>query len=104
LIGRGKPDLVLALALVHHLAIAANIPLREVVDWLAGLGGALLVEFPTRDDPMVQKLLAGKRPGLHTDYDRSHFESCLSAALEIRRTEVLDSGTRVLYFAVPRGR
>jgi SAM-dependent methyltransferase len=104
LIGRGKPDLVLALALVHHLAIAANIPLREVVDSLAGLGSALLVEFPTRDDPMVQKLLAGKRPGLHADYDRSHFESCLSAALEIRRTEVLDSGTRVLYFAVPRGR
>ena len=104
LLDRGEPDLVVAFALVHHLAIAANIPLREVVHWLGGLGGALLVEFPTRDDPMVQKLLSGKRTGLHTDYTQEHFESCLTEVLDVRRTEVLGSGTRVLYSAVPRGR
>ena len=61
LAGRGRPDLVSALALVHHLAISANVPVREVVDWLGGLGAALVIEFPTREDPMVQKLLAPKR-------------------------------------------
>jgi SAM-dependent methyltransferase len=102
LLDRGGPDLVLALALVHHLAIAANVPLAEVVSWLAELGGALVVEFPTRADPMVQKLLARKRKGLHPDYERDAFERCLQDAFEVHRTEELGSGTRVLYFATPR--
>ena len=66
---RGKPDLVLALALVHHVAISANVPVKEFIDWLASLGSALVIEFPTREDPMVKKLLAPKRDGLHPDYE-----------------------------------
>ena len=44
---RGRPDLTLSLALVHHLSITRNVPLDEVVDWLASLGGTHVVEFPT---------------------------------------------------------
>ncbi|HEX5899842.1 MAG TPA: hypothetical protein VFY32_10635 [Solirubrobacteraceae bacterium] len=102
LAGRGRPDLVLALALVHHLAISANVPVREVVDWLAGLGAALVIEFPTREDPMVQKLLAPKRDGLHPDYELGFFERCLAEAFTIERSERLGSGTRVLFFARPK--
>src|SRR5207245_2035956 len=36
---RGRPDLTLALALVHHLAITRNVPLAELLDWFASLGG-----------------------------------------------------------------
>jgi hypothetical protein len=99
---RGRPDLVLALALVHHLAISANVPVREVVDWLAGLGSALVIEFPTREDPMVKKLLAPKREGLHPDYELGHFERCLAEAFTIDRSERLGSGTRVLFLARPK--
>ena len=104
LLARGRPDLVIAFALVHHLAIGANVPVAELVDWLASLGGALLVEFPTREDPMVQKLLAAKRQGLHADYERGFFERRLHEAFDVHRTEHLGSGTRTLYFATPRGR
>jgi SAM-dependent methyltransferase len=99
---RGKPDLILALALVHHVAIGANVPVRDFVNWLATLGGAVVIEFPTRGDAMVQKLLAPKRDGLHADYDREPFERCLGEAFDVRRSEVLRSGTRVLYFATPK--
>jgi SAM-dependent methyltransferase len=102
LLERGRPDLVLALALVHHLAIGRNIPIRDIIEWLASLGGALVVEFPTREDPMVQKLLAAKREGLHADYRREVFEQCLHDAFDVARTEPLGSGTRVLYFATVR--
>jgi SAM-dependent methyltransferase len=98
---RGTPDLVLALALVHHVAIAANVPVREIVDWLASLGSALVIEFPTREDPMVKKLLAPKREGLHPDYELDFFERALKEAFEVERSERLESGTRVLYFARP---
>jgi SAM-dependent methyltransferase len=103
LLERGRPDLVLALALVHHLAIGANVPIAQLVDWLASLGGALLVEFPHREDPMVQKLLASKRAGLHPDYERGCFERCLRDAFDVQRTVELGSGTRTLYYATPRG-
>ena len=100
LLDRGRPELVLALALVHHLSIGANVPLAEVVDWLASLGGALVVEFPTREDPMVQRLLERKRAGAHPDYELEHFEAALGARCEIAHRE--DLGTRVLFEAVPR--
>ena len=100
---RGKPDLVLALALVHHVAISANVPVKEFIDWLASLGSALVIEFPTREDPMVKQLLAPKRDGLHPDYELEFFERTLKDAFEVERSERLESGTRVLYYARPKG-
>jgi hypothetical protein len=99
---RGKPDLVLALALIHHVAISANVPVKEFLDWLASLGSALVIEFPTREDPMVQKLLAPKRDGLHPDYELGYFERTLGESFEVERSERLESGTRVLYHARPK--
>jgi hypothetical protein len=51
---------------------------------------------------MVQKLLAPKREGLHPDYELGYFEGVLGDAFEIERSERLESGTRVLYFARPK--
>ena len=98
---RGRPDLVLCLALVHHIAIAGNVPLREWIGWLRSLGAHLLIEFPTRADAMVARLLAAKATA-HPDYDRGAFEALLSEAFVVERSETLASGTRVLYFARPR--
>jgi hypothetical protein len=100
---RGAPELTLALALVHHLAITRNIPLAEVVAWLASLGGEVVVEFPTREDPMVGRLLAAKNEGAHGDYAVEQFERLLRDAFDVRRIERLPSGTRVLFEAAPRG-
>jgi hypothetical protein len=98
---RGRPDLILALALVHHLVIGRTIPLRDLVDWLAGLESELVIEFPDRHDVMVQRLLARKRDGSHPDYTRSTFEAMLRARFEILDSRPLPSGTRSLYHAAP---
>jgi len=100
---RGAPDLVLALALIHHVAIAAQVPVKEFVIWLASLRSSLVIEFPTREDPMVKKLLGPKRAGLHPDYERESFERELAQAFDVERRERLESDTRVLYFARPKG-
>lgn len=55
---RGPVDLVLALALVHHLAIGNNVPLPMVAAHLARLGRHAVVEWVPKDDPKVQVLLA----------------------------------------------
>jgi SAM-dependent methyltransferase len=99
---RGLPDLTLCLALIHHVVIRGNVPVRDFVDWLASLETALVIEFPTRDDPQVQRLLAAKREGLHADYERGWFERCLGEAFDVGRSETLTSGNRFLYFARPK--
>ncbi len=98
---RVSADAVLALALVHHLAIGANIPLPEVVDWLASFGGRLVVEFVDVDDPMVRRLLANKPSGLFPDYQRDAFEALLQKRCRVERSQTLSGGTRTLYVATP---
>jgi SAM-dependent methyltransferase len=99
---RGTPDLALCLALVHHVTITGNVPVREFVGWLASLDTALVIEFPDRGDPMVQKLLSGKPDDANPDYDKPGFEAALAERFEIVRTEPV-SQTRTLYEARPRG-
>jgi hypothetical protein len=100
---RGRPDLVLCLALVHHLAIGRNVPFAELVTWLRSLDARLVIEFADRDDPMVSRLLAAKREEVHEGYGRDEFERALGEGFEVERREQLaDSGTRTLYLAAPR--
>jgi len=99
---RCRPDVVLALALVHHLVVGANVPLGEVVDWLAGFGARLVVEFAHPDDPMVRHLLGGKNPRVAADYRRELFEERLGERCRIEAAMQLPLGTRTLYVATPR--
>jgi len=100
---RGQPDLTLALALLHHLVITSNIPLPNVVEWLATLGGDLVVEFVTRDDPMVQQLLRN-REDYYFDYHQSAFEAELTRRFRHVRQQPICEGARVLYHAVEPNR
>jgi precorrin-6B methylase 2 len=95
---RAKPELVLALALLHHLAIGGNVPLTELVAWLADLGGDVVVEFVHREDPMVRRLLSG-RPDRFPDYDLPRFEALLAGAFQIAARRTLAGGTRTLFHA-----
>jgi hypothetical protein len=99
---RGTPDLTLCLALVHHMVITANIPLADFVGWLAGLGSHLVIEFVTREDPMVKRLLLTKEDIYH-DYSLDNFEKCIARHFELLDRESLHDGTRVLYFLEPKG-
>ena len=69
---RADADTMLALAVIHHLAIAKNIPLDMAVDWLMGLAPTGVIEFPSKADPMVQQLLK-YRPDIFPDYTEEAF-------------------------------
>jgi hypothetical protein len=101
LVERGRPELTLCLALVHHLAITRNIPVRSFLDWLRSLGSVVLIEFPAEHDAMVRRLLDAKRPGEHNDYTRANFEKLLSDLFTVESTVVL-SPSRTIYRARPR--
>lgn len=102
LLERARPDLVLCLALVHHLVVRASIPVAEVVAWLADFGATILVEVPSEDDPMVRRLMAAKRPEDLQPYGLPAFEAELGARFEIEERLELPAAPRVLYRGTPR--
>ena len=93
---RSDADVVMALALVHHLAISNNVPLEWVAALFARLAPAAIVEFVPKGDPMVDLLLAS-RPDVFPDYSQDGFERAFAAHFRIAgRASVRDSG-RILY-------
>ena len=58
----GQADLLLMLALTHHLHFSESIPLPDIAAFAAGMTTAhLLLELMPADDPMVQRLAAQRR-------------------------------------------
>ncbi len=94
--GTSRPDLVLCLALVHHLVIGANIPLAEFLDWLGDLGADVsAIEFVTREQ-MVAGLLRNRgRPIRRVDLPL--FERQFAARFTVVGRQPLGSATRILY-------
>ncbi|MFC1824410.1 class I SAM-dependent methyltransferase [Thermodesulfobacteriota bacterium] len=81
-IKRAKVDLVLALALIHHIVIRAQIPIPWFCEYIASLAPYCILEFPHRDDPQVQRLLSQQTQ----DFEDYHLETvvkCLEKHFEI---------------------
>ena len=93
---RGPADAILALALVHHLAIGRNVPLPSVLAWLTTLAPRGVVEFVPKNDPAVQRMLAG-REDVFDAYDVANFESALTSHARILRAETISTAGRRLY-------
>ena len=94
--GRRAPDLVMSLALVHHLVLGRNIPMSQVVDWLTSLAPQGIVEFVPKEDPMASQLLALK-PDVDPDYTVEAFEIALGARARVVRRERVTASGRVLF-------
>ena len=96
LLDRGPADVVMALALVHHLAIANNVPLDGVASFLARAGRQAIVEWVPLDDPQAQRLHAARR-GISHAYTRDGFEAAFARHFRIARVEPVEGTGRVLY-------
>jgi len=96
LASRGPADLILALALIHHLVFSSCIPLPRIAEWLSQLGQNLLVEFIPPTDPMVKKLVMNRR-GEHLPYDLDRFRSSFSKYFSFLEEAPLENG-RILFF------
>lgn len=91
LTNRGPADLVLALALLHHLVLSACVPLPMIAKWLATLCRNLVVEFVPPDDPMVKKLVRN-RVGDHLPYDLQVFQSAFAPLFSLEDQVTLPNG------------
>lgn len=88
--------LVLALALIHHLAIANNLPFELIAEYFSALGSHLIVEFIPKADSKIQTLLA-TRQDIFDRYDQDHFEAAFSKHYEIVAKKAINDSERTLY-------
>jgi SAM-dependent methyltransferase len=92
---RADADVVLALALVHHLAISRNVPFDRLAEFFAGLAPGLIVEFVPKEDPMVRRLLA-TREDVFPDYTIEAFRGAFGRRFEIVAEAPIEGVSRSL--------
>ncbi len=96
LLDRADPAVVVALALVHHLAITRNVPLPMLLGLFADLAPWAIVEFVPKEDVMVRRLLASRRD-VFPDYTLDGFAAAASHRFEIVDRSPIQDSLRVLF-------
>ncbi len=96
LFDRGPVDAVLALALVHHLAISQNLPLNRIAEFFAGICSALIIEFVPKSDLQVQRLFSTREDIFH-DYTQSAFETEFGIYFVVQDSIGIEDSERTLY-------
>ena len=93
---RGPADLVLALAVIHHLAISNNVPLVQLAEFFAETGKWLVIEFVPKSDSQVKKLLTS-REDIFPHYTSEGFEAAFKTRYNILKAVNVNESERVLY-------
>ncbi|MBK7434597.1 MAG: SAM-dependent methyltransferase [Chitinophagaceae bacterium] len=93
---RLRADLVMALALIHHLAIGLNLPLSMIAEWLLPMGPYLLIEFVPKEDEKVQGLLRN-REDIFDGYDLADFRKVFAERYSLLREEPIGNTGRILF-------
>ena len=93
---RSEPDLILALALVHHLSISNNVPFDMLAKYFSDLGERLIIEFVPKSDSQVKRLLS-TREDIFPEYNFEGFEAAFSEFFKLEKVEDIEGSERKLY-------
>lgn len=94
---RGPAEMILALALLHHLAISNNIPFEKISKFLSRITKSfLIIEFVPKEDSQVQRLLVS-REDIFKNYTVEYFEKEFSKYFKIQNILPIKGTQRVLY-------
>lgn len=96
LLGRGPADVILALAVIHHLAISNNVPLSNLAKFFSGICETLVIEFIPKSDTRVQKLLS-TRQDIFKDYNQECFEYEFKNYFSILNSITVKDSERSIY-------
>jgi ribosomal protein L11 methylase PrmA len=100
---RARPDCVLALAVIHHLLVGANLPMAAIRDLFASLTRKhLVLEFVPTDDVMFRKLIEF-RVNLFDQVTLDHCLATFSEKFALVRTEKIQNSPRTLLLFEKRG-
>ena len=93
---RSAADVLIALALIHHLVIGNNVSFAMVAEYFAKLGEWLIVEFVPKGDSQVQRMLVARKD-IFVDYDQTSFENSFESQYEILAKKSVEDSLRSIY-------
>lgn len=96
LLDRPHPDTILALAVIHHLAISNNLPLEDLAYFFWKICKSLIIEFIPKKDFQVQTLL-NNREDIFKDYNERSFEKEFGKFFNIKESLVVSKSGRKIY-------
>ncbi|WP_295234433.1 hypothetical protein [Sediminibacterium sp.] len=96
-IERSKSDLVLALALIHHLYFKHYVSFNKMADLFYELGENLVIEFVEKEDSQIllfDELFEGQKVGYNSDA----FENAFTKKFTILNKTKIPESNRLLYY------
>lgn len=94
---RIRTDIVIALALVHHLVIGKNISLQVLAEYFNEITGSLIIiEWIPAEDEKVMQMLSGRKD-VFGDYTMGNFEQSFSRFFQFEKKEKITGCHRILY-------
>ena len=93
---RCHADLVMALALIHHLVIGKNIPFEKMAAFFSQAGNYLIIEYIPKQDEKIQLMLKTKKD-IYLSYSEQNFENAFKRKFEIKEKQVIGATGRILY-------
>lgn len=93
---RIEGKIIMALALIHHLAISNNVPLAMLASYFGKLASYLIIEFVPKSDSQVERLLASREDIFH-NYTQEGFEAEFSRFFSIQKRVNVEGSERTLY-------
>jgi hypothetical protein len=95
-LNRVHTDLVMALALIHHLCIGRNIPFVDLAKMFRSIGNYLIIEFVPKEDDKIKQMLQNKKD-VYQWYTKEHFLNTFSTYFKILESKEIGTTNRTLY-------
>lgn len=96
LIQRGKPDLIMALAVVHHLRISHGIPFDKIAQSFSEQSEWLVIEYVPKEDIQVQEMLQN-REDIFEDFNLTSFLSVFESHFIVQESMQMPGSGRIIY-------
>ncbi len=89
-------DLCMALALIHHLAIAKNISFEQLASFFAEICKDLIIEFVPKTDPKVAGMLQWRKD-IFEDYTEDNFKAAFEKLFILKQKTGIPGSERTMF-------
>jgi ribosomal protein L11 methylase PrmA len=93
---RSNPDLIIALAVIHHLRITGGIPVEKIAELLNQKCQYLIIEFVEKSDSQIKRMLSSRKD-IFDDYHTESFKQIFSQYFNIIEEQAIPDSHRCLY-------
>ena len=93
---RANADIIMGLALIHHLAISNNLPFTKIAQYFSQLSDWIIIEFVPKEDDKVQIMLKNRKD-IFQQYSISDFEMAFQKYYTIVQKQQIENSKRTLF-------